>query len=140
MDFEDASEAAKQLEDGDFLPQLKFDALKELEQRMSKIKTEECGLLVSKLQNAFDEAGMTELKRCHFYPAKRVWQRLAEPEETAVFEGQWNILQTESESLNIRCFWWTDQKMSRGKRSPSDTGEPLLQRMDDFLLHSGDGY
>ena len=30
---------------------------------------------------------MTELKRCHFYPAKRVWQRLAEPEETAVFEG-----------------------------------------------------
>ena len=42
--FEDASEAAKQLEDGDFLPQLKFDALKELEQRMSKIKTEECGL------------------------------------------------------------------------------------------------
>lgn len=87
MDFEDASEAAKQLENGNFLPQLKFDALKELEQRMSKIKTEECGLLVSKLQNAFDEAGMTELKRCHFYPAKRVWQRLAEPEETAVFEG-----------------------------------------------------
>lgn len=87
MDFEDASEAARQLENGNFLPQLKFDALKELEQRMSKIKTEECGLLVSKLQNAFDEAGMTELKRCHFYPAKRVWQRLAEPEETAVFEG-----------------------------------------------------
>ena len=57
MDFEDASEAAKQLEDGDFLPQLKFDALKELEQRMSKIKTDECGLLVSKLLNAFDEAG-----------------------------------------------------------------------------------
>ncbi len=44
MDFEDASEAAKQLEDGDFLPQLKFDALKELEQRMSKIKTDECEL------------------------------------------------------------------------------------------------
>lgn len=37
MDFEDASEAAKQLEDGDFLPQLKFDALKELEQRMSRL-------------------------------------------------------------------------------------------------------
>lgn len=87
MDFEDASEAAKQLEDGDFLPQLKFDALKELEQRMSKIKTEECGLLVSKLLNAFDEAGVTESKRCHFYPAKRVWQKQAEPEETAVFEG-----------------------------------------------------
>lgn len=87
MDFEDASEAAKQLEDGDFLPQLKFDALKELEQRMSKIKTDECGLLVSKLLNAFDEAGVTESKRCHFYPAKRVWQKQAEPEETAVFEG-----------------------------------------------------
>ena len=68
MDFEDASEAAKQLEDGDFLPQLKFDALKELEQRMSKIKTDECELLVSKLLNAFDEAGVTESKRCHFYP------------------------------------------------------------------------
>ena len=87
MDFEDASEAAKQLEDGDFLPQLKFDALKELEQRMSKIKTDECELLVSKLLNAFDEAGVTESKRCHFYPAKRVWQKQAEPEETAVFEG-----------------------------------------------------
>lgn len=87
MDFEDASEAAKQLEDGDFLPQLKFDALKEVEQRMSKIKTDECELLVSKLLNAFDEAGVTESKRCHFYPAKRVWQKQAEPEETAVFEG-----------------------------------------------------
>ena len=105
MDFEDASEAAKQLEDGDFLPQLKFDALKELEQRMSKIKTDECGLLVSKLLNAFDEAGVTESKRCHFYPAKRVWQKQAEPEETAVFEEQWIILQMESESLSIRCFW-----------------------------------
>lgn len=72
MDFEDASEAAKQLEDGDFLPQLKFDALKELEQRMSKIKTDECGLLVSKLLNAFDEAGVTESKRCHFIRQKSV--------------------------------------------------------------------
>ena len=85
MDFEDASDAVKKLEEGNFLPQLKFDALKELEQRMSKIKTDECELLVNKLFNAFDEAGVTESERYHFYPAKRVWQKQAEPEETAVF-------------------------------------------------------
>lgn len=105
MDFEDASEAAKQLEDGDFLPQLKFDALKELEQRMSKIKTDECGLLVSKLLNAFDEAGVTESKRCHFYPAKECGRSRRNRRRQLSLREQWIILQTESESLSIRCFW-----------------------------------
>ena len=61
----------KQLEDGDFLPQLKFDALKELERRMSKIKTDECGILVSKLLNAFDKLKCDRVETVSFLSGKK---------------------------------------------------------------------
>ena len=86
MDFEDAMEVYEELEDSDFWPELKYDALKGVEKRLRKIKTDECELLVGKLKTALQEAGVEESERFHFYPAKKVFMKQALPEETAVID------------------------------------------------------
>ena len=50
MNFEEGIEAYQKIKEGDFLPELKTDALKTLEKRLSKIKADECELLVGKLK------------------------------------------------------------------------------------------
>jgi hypothetical protein len=85
-DFDDAAEAYEQIQSGDFLPELKTNALEMLEKRLSKIKTDECELLVKKLQQDMQEAGIAENERHHFYPARRVLMKQAGPEETEVIE------------------------------------------------------
>ena len=87
MNFEDICDVTKRIEEGDFLPQLKFDAIKELELRMTKIKTDECELLVKKLKTALDEAGVKKSEKFYFYPARKVWQKKAETKETDVIEN-----------------------------------------------------
>ena len=87
MDFEDAMEAYKEIESGDFLPNLKYDALKELEKRMSKIKTDECEQLVHKLETAMEDAKIKRSSRYHFYPAKKVFRKKNTPEEIKEIEN-----------------------------------------------------
>lgn len=67
----------------DILPELKANALKQLEKRLSKIKADECELLMQKLQKAIKEAGIEESDRHHYYPAKRVIMKEATEEEVA---------------------------------------------------------
>lgn len=86
MSFEEGMEAYEKLQEGDFLPELKIDALEALTRRLSKIKTDECELLVSKLKSELKEAGVAENEKHYFYPAKRVLLEQAEPEETAVID------------------------------------------------------
>lgn len=86
MDFEDALAAYEALEDGPFLPELKSDALRMLEKRLSKIKTDECELLVQKLQNELKEAKIPENERHYFYPARKVLMKQAAPEEIQTIE------------------------------------------------------
>jgi hypothetical protein len=85
-DFDEAAEAYEKIQKGDFLPELKTNALEMLEKRLSKIKTDECELLVKKLQEDMTQAGIAENERHHFYPARRVLMKQAEPEETEVIE------------------------------------------------------
>ena len=85
-DFNEAAEAFEKIRDGDFLPELKTNAMEMLEKRLSKIKADECELLVKKLQEDFAEAGIGENERHHFYPARKVVLKQAEPEETAVID------------------------------------------------------
>lgn len=84
LTFEEGMEAYTKIAEGDFLPELKEDALKALTKRLSKIKTDECELLVKKLQESLQEADIAENERHHFYPAKRVLSGEALPEETEV--------------------------------------------------------
>lgn len=86
MDFEDALAAYEAVEAGPFLPELKSDALKMLEKRLSKIKTDECELLVQKLQNELKEAKVPEIERHHFYPARKALMKQAAPEEMQTIE------------------------------------------------------
>lgn len=86
MTFEEGMEAYQKLTEGDFLPELKEDALKLLSKRLSKIKTDECELLVKKLTEEFKEAGIAENVRHHFYPARKVLLSQALPEETEVID------------------------------------------------------
>lgn len=86
MTFDEAMDAYEQIEQGDFLPELKKDTLKVLKKRLARIKTDECELLVHKLKEELKDAGIVDEPKHHFYPAKKVMLKEAEPEETAVID------------------------------------------------------
>lgn len=86
MGFEEGIQAYDAIAEGDFLPEIKDNALKMLKKRLSKIKTDECELLVKKLQGEFREAGVSENEKHHFYPARKVLLNQALPEETEVID------------------------------------------------------
>lgn len=86
ISFEEGVQAYGEIERGDFLPELKADALKMLAKRLSKLKTDECELLVKKLQTQLAEAGVADNERHHFYPARKVLLHQATPEETDLIE------------------------------------------------------
>lgn len=86
MSFAEGMEAYEKIKGGDFLPELKEDVLKQLTKRLTKIKTEECELLVQKLSEELKEANIAENPRHHFYPARKVLLRQASFEELEVIE------------------------------------------------------
>lgn len=76
----------EEIKEANILPELKANALKQLEKRLSKIKADECELLMLKLQKEMAELGLEESDRHHYYPAKRVIMKEATEEEVAVVE------------------------------------------------------
>lgn len=78
----EALEAYEKIQNGLFLPELKTHALEMLNKRLVKIKTDECELLVHKLQNAMTEK-MKNNPRHHFYPARKVMMQEATEQEMA---------------------------------------------------------
>lgn len=87
MDFEEGQQAYETIANGDFLPEIKDNALKMLTKRLSKIKSDECELLVKKMQDEFAESGVTLNDRHHFYPARKVLLKQALPEETSIIDA-----------------------------------------------------
>lgn len=86
MDFDAAYDAYEQIDQGDFLPELKMDALEMLKKRLAKIKTDECELLVRKLKDDIGDK-IRENPKHYFYPARKVLLKTAEPEETALIDS-----------------------------------------------------
>lgn len=86
MTYAEGIQAYEQIEQGEFLPELKQDALKQLTKRLEKIKTDECELLVQKLKEELEEAGIADNPRHHFYPARKALLKQADPEEVEVIE------------------------------------------------------
>jgi len=80
MSEEEAIEAYRKIQEGVFLPELKTHALEMLKKRLVKIKTDECELLVRKLESAMTES-MKNNPRHHFYPARKVMMEEAAPQE-----------------------------------------------------------
>lgn len=138
MNFEEGIEAYQKIKEGDFLPELKTDALKTLEKRLSKIKADECELLVGKLKKELEENGVGENPRHHFYPARKVLLGQATPEETDVIEYamasyaagrglfEYPILVVD---VALRCVW------KRG--DDFNAGASLLQHGIYLLRNSG---
>jgi hypothetical protein len=86
LSFAESMEIYHQIEDGDYLPELKVNALENLSRRLSKVKADECELLEDKLRTSIKAAGIAENERHHFYPAKRVLLGETKPEETEVID------------------------------------------------------
>lgn len=81
MDFSDITKMYQQISEGDFLPELKVNALEMLSKRLARIKMEECELLVDKLKAAM-EGKISSNARHHFYPAREILNEVADPDET----------------------------------------------------------
>lgn len=86
LSSDEGVEVYEQIKEANILPELKANALKQLEKRLSKIKADECELLMIKLQKEMAEAGIEEPDRHHYYPAKRVIMKETTAEEVAVVE------------------------------------------------------
>ncbi len=86
MGFAEGMQAYDAVMSGDFLPELKADALKMLEKRLSKMKADESELLVKKLQDECREAGIPMNEKHHFYPARKVLMGQASKEEMKVID------------------------------------------------------
>lgn len=86
MTFEDGMKAYEQIQAGEFLPELKQDALNQLTKRLAKIKTDECELLVQKLKEEMADAGIAENPRHYFYPARKALLHQADPKELDLIE------------------------------------------------------
>ncbi len=86
MSFAAGKEAYDNISQGEFLPELKIDALKMLEKRLKKIKADESELLVKKFQTECKEAGIAENARHYFYPARKVLLGEADEDETKVID------------------------------------------------------
>lgn len=82
MTFDEAAAAYEKIEGGAFLPEIKTDTLEMIDKRLTKIKMDECGLLVEKLKEAL-EGKINDAERIHFYEVRRIMR------------GDWNSREAE---------------------------------------------
>lgn len=85
MNVEDISKLYDTIQNGNFLPELKNNALEMLSKRLARIKVEECDLLVKKLQRQM-EGEISDNSRHHFYPAQEILKEGVENADTWVID------------------------------------------------------
>ncbi len=71
LSFDDAIEAYEKIEGGAFLPELKTNTLEMIDKRLTKIKMDECGLLMEKLRDEV-QARIKDAKRIHYYEVRSI--------------------------------------------------------------------
>lgn len=71
MTFDEAAEAYEKIEGGPFLPELKTNTLEMIDKRLTKIKMDECELLVEKLRGEL-KGRIKDMERLHFYEVRKV--------------------------------------------------------------------
>lgn len=71
MTFDEAAEAYEKIEGGPFLPELKTNTLEMIDKRLTKIKMDECALLVDKLREDL-KGRIKDMGRLHFYEVRKV--------------------------------------------------------------------
>ena len=69
---DELKELYDRIDNEDFLPKIKKNALYNISKRLWKIRNEEAELLVERLKKALEENGVSDDKRLYFYPAREV--------------------------------------------------------------------
>ncbi len=69
---DELKELYDRIDNEDFLPKIKKNALYNISKRLWKIRNEEAELLVKRLKKALEENGVSDDKRLYFYPAREV--------------------------------------------------------------------
>lgn len=80
MTFDEAAEAYEKIEGGAFLPELKTDTLEMIDKRLTKLKMDECALLVEKLKEEM-KGRVKNTQRLHYYDVRSVMRGDWEPAE-----------------------------------------------------------
>jgi hypothetical protein len=80
MTFDEAAEAYEKIEGGPFLPELKTNTLEMIDKRLTKIKMDECALLVDKLREDL-KGRIKDTQRLHFYEVRKVMRGEWEEQE-----------------------------------------------------------
>ena len=139
MTAEEVTEAYEKIESGDFLPELKTNALNMLKKRLQKLKTEECDLLVEKFKRDLD-GRIKENDRHHFYPAKRMMTGEAKPEECKVIQYALDTYGTTRGMFEYPILVMDTSRDRSGKEGVILTPEHLFYRtmMNAFVLSIGD--
>ncbi|MCI8484225.1 MAG: hypothetical protein HFH41_07780 [Lachnospiraceae bacterium] len=91
MTFDEAAEAYEKVEGGPFLPELKTDTLEMIDKRLTKLKMDECELLVEKLKNTL-QGKIKDTERLHFYEVRRIMR------------GEWSPREAELVALALNTY------------------------------------
>lgn len=94
MTFDEAAEAYEKIEGGVFLPELKTNTLEMIDKRLTKLKMDECGLLVEKLKEELN-GKIKDMERIHFYEVRKVMRGDWEQEEAELVAMALNTYATE---------------------------------------------
>ncbi len=125
MDFNAAAAVYEQILDENFLPELKNSALEMLAKRLEKIRTDECELLVRKLQDEM-RSKIKENTRHHFYPARKVMLNTAEPGETAAIDSALASYANERSMFEYPVFSVDTSRSGSGREGMLLTPETLF--------------
>lgn len=132
-------EAYQKIEEGVFLPELKTNALEMLKKRLTKLKIDECELLVHKFQDSLD-GRIRKNERHHFYPARRILTKEAEPEEYKVIQYALDTYGTKRGVFEYPIFAADTSRDKSGKEGMILTPEHIFYRtmLNAYVVSIGD--
>lgn len=114
MSFDEAAEAYEKIEGGAFLPELKTDTLEMIDKRLTKLKMDECELLVEKLKDAL-KGKIKETDRIHFYEARKIMRGDWEPREAELAARALNTYAGERERYEFPILICDSSSRKNGK-------------------------
>ncbi|OLA85242.1 MAG: hypothetical protein BHW44_09640 [Roseburia sp. 40_7] len=139
MTADKALEAYQKVDEGIFLPKLKTNALEMLKKRLIKLKTDECELLVHKLQESL-KGKIKENDRYHFYPARKVMMKEATEEELATIRFALDTYGTKRGLFEYPILVVDTSRNQSGKEGIILTPEHLFYRtmLNAYMIPIGD--
>lgn len=124
---DETAEAYRKISEGEFLPELKSNALEMLKKRLAKLKMDECELLVRKLEESMS-GRINKNGRHHFYPARRIQEKEASPEEYKTIQYALDTYGTTRELFEYPIFVVDTSRDRSGKEGMLLTPERLFYK------------